>query len=867
NDPITELVLARDINNNLRKPFKIELEDIDNDGRPDILASNQSDNYIDIFLNTTTGFSLSFRPTPVQVAIPDGKSARAMRLGDLNNDGLIDLVIGYDVSGLYVCENLSTTGNVKFRDPQLISSTDQSSIRNIEVGDFNGDGYSDLAASVLIQGSSVGELLLIKNATTSNGGNIQFSPLVKTTVSKGPWGITTGDIDGDGDIDILLAHAESNSIDLVINRSTSSTLNFNALALPTLKNSRNIKVADLNGDAKSDIAFISNSLSNQTDGFLSIFLNRNCVTPQITPATGEYCPGNSFILTATPGQGLTYDWKVNNVSVQNSASNTFDISAYSTDITVSVTTTSTDGKCIKSSATASYTVNMATPPTPPSFTASATQVCVGESIQLTSNVVADNYFWTGPDNFTGNTSSVTIPVDNAAKAGKYNLVVQNLNGCKSQAFTQTIEVFATPFPKIINNGLDNFCIGGSTILTTSSQNGFTLQWNKDGVAIPAATTTNLNVNATGIYTLTLTSNALTRCKETSPDYPINEVAPPVPTITTALDTCVNLARTFAGGISAGASQYGISYQWDFLDSNNTSLGTDSIQNATFTFATAGTYTAKLTTGYRDIANCTNTTTQSVTASAVPTISITSAATQKCRLDSMLLEIPAGMISYSWSTGSTTSSTYAKTLANQDTANVTSTIVTPLGCTVISTIQITNFTRPLDITSVDFNLLNDTLNIPAGTSKITLSATGGVNYRWSPSLIFDDSTATTVVVRPRSVVSYITLSATDDFGCDEQSFLYMENSNVQARKSFSPNGDGQGFDCWEILNSSLLSGCTVYVFNKQGRTIFQKDAPFENDCVWNGIDVNGNAAPEGIYYFVMKCEDTATSRTGTILLGR
>ena len=97
-------------------------------------------------------------------------------------------------------------------------------------------------------------------------------------------------------------------------------------------------------------------------------------------------------------------------------------------------------------------------------------------------------------------------------------------------------------------------------------------------------------------------------------------------------------------------------------------------------------------------------------------------------------------------------------------------------------------------------------------------------------------------------------------------LFWQNDNVVARSGFSPNGDGQGFECWEILNTSSITGCTVYVFDNRGRNILVADSPFENDCVWDGT-LSGSPLPQGIYFYVFKCDDSQLSQNGSIVLAR
>ncbi len=859
----------------VRQPRRLELEDIDNDGKPDLIVVTDTDKNIDIYLNTSTLSSITFNTTPTQInaPLPGDETPLGLKLADLNQDVLPDIVITTESNGVYIFENQSTTQNILFKDSQVISTSSADQIRNVEIADFDGNGFPEIMVTNNTTGSS-DKVYVFENETNSSGATIQMAAEDEFVIGDNPWGLSVGDLDGDGDVDAAIAMVGAgNEVYLMINTfSATSTIGFDAVPISVAANSRNIKVSDLNDDAKPDLVFTSSSALG-TVGFPSYINNRNCVTPEITPSSDEYCPGNSFIVTTTPGDGLTYDWKVGGTTVKSGSDNFYDISGNSADISVTVTTTTDDGFCTVTSSTATFTLNNNTPANP-TFTVTS-PVCEGETITLTpSSTTLDNYFWTGPNGFT---SSQSTPVftSTASSGGTYSLVIQQNDGCKSQEATQVVNVISTPFPKITNEGQDNFCLNDDTQLTTNNFAGYNYQWSKDGTAISGATSTDLTVTETGNYTVTLIDQSMTTCRDTSAILAIREVDPPVPDIVADNEICVDVPLSLTGNLVSGSAEFGFDYAWDFLDAGNNSIGTDANQNTTFTFTSAGSYTAQLTVAYQDILNCSSQDNHAITATAVPVIPITPNPNSnvKCEFDSLRLEMPAGMVSYLWSTGDATEFTYGVTPAGVDSVRVSVTVVNDIGCTVNSTIDVLNYSDGgVTITSPDATIdTSGTLRIPEDLPSIQLQASGGTNYTWSPGDIFDDSTATTVTVFPKSTQTLITLQGTDINNCLALDTITLQNNNVIGRKSFSPNGDGLGFDCWEILNGDLLDNtCTVYIFDSRGRTIYEGDGPFVNDCAWDGRDVNNKDAPEGIYYYVLKCKSSQNSQfsqSGSILLGR
>ncbi len=855
---------------NVRRPFRIELEDIDSDGKAEIIMASSNNQTVDIYRNTSSTGSVSFNATPSQLTIPQG-DAKGIKVADLNNDVLPDLVIiPFEQNDIFIYENLSTSNDINFGSLLSITSGSSSDrMRNVEIADFDNDGFQDIAVTSGIP-SSNGRIYILENQTASAASSIAFGSPQSFVVGSEPWGLSVGDLDGDDDVDIAVAMAGAeNIIEILSNTSSGATFDFEVASKSVNNNSRNIKIGDINGDAKPDLVFTANSITGQP-GFFGFLNNRNCITPAITPSSDQYCPGNTFLISATEGEGNTYSWDVNGSTVNTGTDNTLDISVYNTNLTISVTTTSDDGLCTRQSSNASFTLNTNTPSNPAiTPTPSSASVCVGETIALSSTLTADNYFWTGPNGFTGSTQDVTINTD-AASAGTYSLVIQQSDGCKSQAATQVVEVTSTPFPKVINTENSNFCDGGIVQLTTNDFNGFSFQWNKDGSAISGETSQDLNVNSTGNYSITLIDQSNTNCRDTSDLLLMQEVLPPVPEITANNEICVDVPLSLLGDTTSGNDQFAVSYLWDFRDSGNSSVGTDNNQNTTFTFTSSGAFTALLSVSYDDIDNCAGQDSQSITVSDPPNVSISTTpnTTIKCPEDSILLDIPDQFLTYTWSTGDNTNSTYANPATGQDSINVSVTATNSVGCTINESITIRNFTDgDITISSPDATVNNGVLTIPEDQDDITLDANGGSNYRWSPGEIFNDTTLASVVATPVSPSTDIILTGLDINGCSAADSIRLVNDKVAGRKSFSPNGDGLGFDCWEILNTSNLDNCTVYIFDSRGRTIFQADSPFPNDCVWDGVDDGGTRSPEGIYYYVLKCDDDQFSTRGSILLAR
>jgi gliding motility-associated-like protein len=174
-----------------------------------------------------------------------------------------------------------------------------------------------------------------------------------------------------------------------------------------------------------------------------------------------------------------------------------------------------------------------------------------------------------------------------------------------------------------------------------------------------------------------------------------------------------------------------------------------------------------------------------------------------------------------------------------------------------------------VRSTNLSISKDSIILENGASTVELRGENGVSYDWAPSDILKFLSDDNVLVYPKNEYTLVSVTGPDVVNnCETTASVVIKTPGVIPRKSFSPNDDGQGFDCWEILNTDKLDGCTVYVFDSRGSTVFKGNSPFADNCVWNGnLDNGSSPAPEGIYYFVMKCSNSRNEKSGAILLAR
>lgn len=834
------------------EPKRVEIADLDMDGKPELIITNQksSGNNFLILPNTTVAGAISFA-APILVSGPSGAgSTDGLAVQDLDGDNKPEIVVNQFLTtngNVFVYANESSTGN--FRFTRITTLALAGTPVNVRVGDIDGDSKLDIVATQLL-GSQIAVFL---NQSTST--QLQFGAAQGFSTDLVPWGLDFGDLNGDKKLDVIIASltgtgaVDPKSITILSNTSTTGNVSFTPkLIRTTAFANRHIVVGDIDGDSKPDITYTS--VDDNSRGIVaskvSFFRNTACITPSVTPE-GPMVVCSSFPITleATEAPGATYSWKKDNVALGVTTS------TYIPTLTGHYTVDITSDGCTKTSNDVDVTVSTGAAAAPV-FTNNS-PICIGGTISLTAiSAGGTSFSWTGPAGFTDNDAIVTRGPFVPEFAGRYEVVVM-AGGCIAAKGSTLVESISLPAFSVAFSGSDVICAPGTKTLTASPNDAnFTYQWTVNNGDIGGAVNPTYAAAASGVYSFKAKSTLYPGCPDVIAEGATITLAT-APNVAFAApdETCKDSPTVFTNQ-SIVQEDAEPKYKWEFGDA-----GTSTDKNAIHVYTATGNVTAKLTVSYRGDA-CATDVSKPITISLPPTASITAPGNNFvfCEGETLTLSVSAPFTEYKWNTGATTPSL---DITGDGTYKVD--VKTAIGCKI----TLSKVIDALDAPPITAIATPAEVNL-GETVKLSASPVYDA-YAWTPAETLDDPTSQTPVAKPTITTKYtVTVAGTNGcFGRDTvEVTVFLDNPTnlLKVANFFSPNGDDTN-PTWRVEPESIINTCGVTVFDEKGSKVYEAK-PYNND--WDGTS-NGKRLPDGVYYYVIRCDGDSSQKTGSITILR
>jgi hypothetical protein len=482
----------------------ISTGDFDGDGKIDIAVVDNGIGGVRIYRNTSVPGTLSFA-APVDVA---ASGSYQLATGDINGDGKMDLVYGSG-STIGALRNTSTTGNISFAAAQIFSNTYY--LTGVAIADVDGDGRPDVGTSCPSDNLVTG----LRNTTVPGSNTFSFATAVAfPTNSSYPYRLFLGDFDKDNKIDFVANNFSGGTTSVFRNTSVPGTISFAPTVNLTSPGSNyRLGVGDADGDGNVDLVTKSSGVS-----VFSVYKNTSTGQGNISFAPRVDYPGQAEVSGILIGD-LDGDY-VPDIATSGISFNTLRVHRNNSTV-VDNTAPTASCKNITVALSPAGTVTI----TPQMVDNGSSDACGIQSLAL------DKTNFTCADIGSNN---VTLTVTD--RAG-------NVSTC-------TAVVTVAPAAVIIT-GQSTVCEGQT--VTMNANPGDSYQWKKDGVNINGATTQTYIATVTGNYSVTVTNAG--GCSGTS--SPVAVTVSPAPVVTTTPSGNATLCN---GSLVITASA-GSVYQW------------------------------------------------------------------------------------------------------------------------------------------------------------------------------------------------------------------------------------------------------------------------------------------------------------------
>lgn len=223
--------------------------DVDGDGDVDVVSATING----VFWYANDGAE-SFTAHTV-ATLSTNNSPSALHAADLNNDGDLDLVVAWNSTDTIVWyEN----GGVGVFSGQQVITTSADGIADIHVADVDGDGDLDVLAAS--ENDDTVAWYAHNGAATP-----AFTQHIITASADGARGVMAADLDGDGDLDILAASTNDDTVAWYINNGAiNPTFTLQPLTT-TADHASTPRAIDMDRDGDLDVVLFRNPFTSPAD--------------------------------------------------------------------------------------------------------------------------------------------------------------------------------------------------------------------------------------------------------------------------------------------------------------------------------------------------------------------------------------------------------------------------------------------------------------------------------------------------------------------------------------------------------------------------------------------------------------------------
>jgi hypothetical protein len=198
------------------KPRFVTIADINGDGKPDVIVANGGDNTISVFLNITATNAATPNFAGQQI-FATGSNPTGVAADDLNGDGKPDLIVANEMDNTIWARfntTLNGAGTVNLSAPASVpSGFNAQSVYGITTADIDGDGKPD----VIVADRTDSLVSVLVNTSPANASVPSFAAQQTFTTGTFPLSVTAADVNGDGSPDLVVANTTGNTVSVLLN--------------------------------------------------------------------------------------------------------------------------------------------------------------------------------------------------------------------------------------------------------------------------------------------------------------------------------------------------------------------------------------------------------------------------------------------------------------------------------------------------------------------------------------------------------------------------------------------------------------------------------------------------------------------------
>jgi hypothetical protein len=275
----------------------VEVGDFNQDGLPDIAVANAEDSSVTILLGHDKG---KFTEAPGSPFFANGHP-NDLVIADFNQDGNLDLgIANTEVSFLTV---LLGNGKGQFqraaKSPFIVHARPHT--HGIATGDFNGDGYLDLATDSWADN---------KVLTLFGDGKGNFGAQMSFQVGSRPYQrLRVADVNKDGKPDIITTNLEGNNATVLLGQGEGKFQESKGSPFPAGDAPFGVAIGDVNGDNNPDLAIVNSpTITAESKG-------KDGLTILLGDGSGTYLPlkGSPFKTGKSPSRVAISDLDGNGI--------------------------------------------------------------------------------------------------------------------------------------------------------------------------------------------------------------------------------------------------------------------------------------------------------------------------------------------------------------------------------------------------------------------------------------------------------------------------------------------------------------------------------------------------------------------------